>query len=161
MKTFVAAVCATIFVIPVVLAGQSMDALLQDFSRPLAGDGVSYTVIHLNDKTVEALFAQSPSKLAMRVQARQNTMFYVQGTVEEDTEISIGFSVEQGGETIEGKALSMSNFEDGRELKPGDRLDGVVALGRKLNLSEPFTVENDGESVLFDFPDDVVQEIAN
>jgi hypothetical protein len=55
----------------------------------------------------------------------------------------------------------MSNFEDGKELKSGDRLDGVIALGRKIDLTEPFTVENDGESVLFDFPDDVVQGIAN
>lgn len=163
MKTFVAAVFAVVLAAPLTFAGQGADlaVLMKDFSRPLKGDGISFTVIHLNDKTVEGLFGQSPRKLALRVQARQNTMFYVQGSADQDTKLEIDFSVTQGGETVDGTALSMNNFEDGREVKRGERIDGVVTLGKKLDLSEPFIVENAGESARFDFSDEIVSSIAN
>ena len=53
---------------------------LEEFGSVLEEEGLTLVVIHLNDKSVEALFTTAPHMQALRVQAKQATMFFVQGT---------------------------------------------------------------------------------
>ena len=60
--------------------------MLKIFSSPLKTDGGNLSVVILNDRTVDVLFAQSPAKMAFRTKARMTAVFYVQGTVAKDFE---------------------------------------------------------------------------
>jgi len=112
---------------------------LKEFTRSGQGDGLTWTFVLLNDRTVEVLF-QAPGKYAMRAGANQTTTFYVQATPEKDIQLDPKFEVEQGGKTFAGASHSIKNFAAGAVTK-GDRIDAVLQLDQKLNLAHPFKIK--------------------
>ena len=122
--------------------------LLKEFTRSVQIDGMILSFVLLNDRTVDALF-EAPGKYSMRARARMGTTFYVQGTPEKDVKIDTGFTVEQDGESVKGTSSNIKNFTDGGLVAKGTRVDGVVELGKKLNLAHSFKIKGKNSTVEF------------
>jgi hypothetical protein len=153
------AVCA----MPVVAGAQaSVDAakLLGRFSSPLKTDGGTFQVVVLNDRTVEALFPDSPAKIAIRTRARMATVLFIQGNVAKDFEFDPAVKVEQKGKTLDGKGSSLQNFKGGKVSK-GQPIQGMVELPEKLDLYSPFKVTMSGSTTEFRLNEDDVREFGN
>lgn len=134
--------------------------MVQVFSAPLKLDGGNMQVIILNDRTVEALFPESPAKAALRTKGRMTTVFFVQGKATKDFAFDPEVKVEQKGKTLEGKASSMKNFAAGKVAK-GDQIQGMVEMPEKLDLYEPFKVTLGGKTVEFRLNQDDVRDYGN
>src|ERR1044072_2085550 len=92
----VLAACA----LPFHLAAQSATdpaKMVQVFSNAVKTDGATLQVVLLNDRTVEALFPQSPAKAALRTKGRMTTVFFISGNVTKDMEFDPTVKVEQKG----------------------------------------------------------------
>jgi hypothetical protein len=153
----VVAACA----LPVAIGAQGDNAkMLQMFSSQSRTDWGNLQVIVLNDRTVEALFSQSPAKAAFRTKARMTSVFFVQGTVNKEFELKPEVSVTQKGETQAGKVTSMKNFEGGKVAK-GETVQGLVELPKKIDLFEPFKVTVGANSVEFRLNPDDVRDYGN
>ena len=127
----VVAVCA----LPALAGAQMADnaKMLQIFSQTVRTDGGNLQIILLNDRTVEALFGNSPAKAAFRTKARMTTVFYVQGQTNKEFEFKPEMTVVQKGETLQGKSTNMKNFTGGKVAK-GEMISGLVELPKKLDL---------------------------
>jgi hypothetical protein len=149
--------------LPVYVAAQGAAdpaKMVQIFSNPLKTDGATLQVVLLNDRTVEALFPQSPAKAALRTKGRMTTVFFIQGNVTKDMDFDPTVTVEQKGKKLEGKASSMKNFTAGKVAK-GQQIQGMVELPEKLDLYEPFKVTLSGKSVEFRLNEDDVRDYGN
>jgi len=128
--------------------------VLKEFTRSGGAEGLAWTFVLLNDRTVDVLF-QAPGKYAMRARANQATTFYVQATPDKDTPIDAKFEIEQDGKTIPATSLNIKNFSAGVVAK-GNRIDGILQLDRKLDLSHPFKIKGGNTAVEFKLtPEDV------
>lgn len=134
--------------------------MVQMFSAPLKLDGGNMQVIILNDRTVEALFPESPAKAALRTKGRMTTVLFVQGKATKDFQFDPTVKVEQKGKIFEGKASSMKNFTAGKIAK-GDQIQGMVELPEKVDLYEPFKVTLSGKTVEFRLNQDDVRDYGN
>jgi len=164
-KAFALAALAVLAVctFPVVAGAQNAAdpaKMVQAFSVPLKLDGANMQVIILNDRTVEALFPQSPAKAALRTKGRMTTVFFIQGNVTKDFEFDPTVKVEQKGKAIEGKASSMKNFTAGKIAK-GQQIQGMVEMPEKVDLYEPFKVTLSGKTVEFRLSEDDVRDYGN
>jgi hypothetical protein len=149
---------------PSMLAAQSATdsaKMLQIFSAPIKTDGGQFQVIILNDRTVEALFSQSPAKAAFRTKARMSAVFWVQGTANKDFEFKPDATVTVKGETLEGKATPVSkNFVAGKIAK-GEKVQGLIEFPKKIDLFEPFKFTMNGQTVEFRLNEDDVRDYGN
>ncbi|NWG13169.1 MAG: hypothetical protein HXY20_06505 [Acidobacteria bacterium] len=121
--------------------------LFKEFGRSVKSDDITLSFVLLNNRTVDVLF-QAPGKYAVRARANQSTTFYVQGMPEKDMVVDTKFFVEQDGHTYEASSLNIKNF-DGNTVTKGTRVDGMIQLGTKLDLTHPFTVRGSHGSVEF------------
>ena len=129
-------------VIPPAAAGQEapdLGQLLRDFGRRSSVDGLDLLVVHLNDKTTDVLF-EPPAKYSLRVQARQVTMFYVLGTPERAVTVNTDFRIRQEAIDVRFTPHSLSNFEQGTQVGPGETFSGILALNQILSLRIPFSI---------------------
>ena len=138
----------------IVLAGQTTPApgqaqpappapgtnALVDYTRHIKYEGLTLSVLLVNNRTVEVLF-QAPAKYSMRARANQQTVLYVQGTPSKDFDLSNAFTIEQDGQTLTGTSTSIKNFVNGK-VAAGQRVDGIVEFPKKIDISKPFTVKN-------------------
>jgi hypothetical protein len=154
----VVAVCA----LPALAGAQMADnaKMLQIFSQTVRTDGGNLQIILLNDRTVEALFGNSPAKAAFRTKARMTTVFYVQGQTNKEFEFKPEMTVVQKGETLQGKSTNMKNFTGGKVAK-GETISGLVELPKKLDLYEPFKLTLSGESIEFRLNADDLRDYGN
>jgi hypothetical protein len=132
-------------------AAQEQDpkmAVLKEFTRSVQTDGVMLSFVLLNDRTVDALF-QAPGKYSMRARARMGTTFFVQGIAEKDIKIDTAFAVEQDGQTTAGTSSNIKNFAGGGLVAKGDRIDGIVEVGKKLDVSHSFKIKGKNSTVEF------------
>jgi hypothetical protein len=120
---------------------------LVDYTRQIKYDGLTLSVLLVNNRTVELLF-QAPAKYSMRARANQQTVLYIQGTPTKDFDLTNTFSIEQGGETLTGTPTSIKNFTNGK-VPAGQRIDGIVEFSKKIDISKPFTVKNGKGEVQF------------
>lgn len=134
-------------------------ALLKEFTRAIKADGYVLNFVLLNDKTVDVLF-QAPGKYAMRARANQATTFYVQGMPDKDIAIETKFVAEQDGQTISGNSLNIKNF-DGTKVAKGTRVDGILQLDQKLNLTHPFKIVGTHGSVEFKLTEEALKLMQN
>ncbi len=132
-------------------------AVLKDFTRSGNMNGVILSFVLLNDKTVDILFA-APGKYAIRARANQATAFYVQGVPDKDIKLDNKFVIEQDGQTFECVPVNIKNFDGGTVAK-GQRIDGILQLDKKLNLSHPFTIKSQNSSLEFKLSDAVIKEM--
>ena len=114
--------------------------VLADYMRQIKYDGLTLSVLLVNNKTVEVLF-QAPTKYSMRARANQQTVLYVQGTPSKEIDLNNAFTIEQDGQTMTGTSTSIKNFVGGK-VPAGQRIDGIVEFPKKVDLSKSFTVHN-------------------
>jgi hypothetical protein len=149
---------------PSILMAQSATdpaKMLQIFSAPIKTDGGPFQVIILNDRTVEALFGQSPAKAAFRTKARMTSVFWVQGTAGKDFEFKPVATIVQKGETLEGKATPVSkNFVAGK-IGKGEKVQGLIEFPKTVDLFEPFKFTLNGASTEFRLNQDDVRDYGN
>ena len=162
MKKVLALLVVAACALPVAIVAQAQDnqKMLQIFSSQARTDWGNLQVIVLNDRTVEALFANSPAKAAFRTKARMTSVFFVQGTVNKEFQLKPEVSVSQKGETVAGKVTSMKNFAAGKVAK-GEAIQGLVELPKKIDLFEPFKVMVGGDSVDFRLNADDIRDYGN
>ena len=163
MKKILALLVLAVCALPAVAGAQSATdpaKMVQVFSNALKVDGATLQVVILNDRTVEALFPQSPAKAALRTKGRMTTVFFFQGAVTKDFEFDPAMKVEQKGKTFDGKASSMKNFTAGKIAK-GQQIQGMVELPEKLDLYEPFKITLSGKTVEFRLNEDDVRDYGN
>jgi hypothetical protein len=160
LAVLVVAACA----LPVVIGAQSASdpaKMVQIFSSPIKTDGGTFTVVLLNDRTVEALFGTSPAKIALRTKARMASVFYVTGTAGKDFDFKTDATLVQKGETIEGKPTPVSkNFVAGK-LAKGDKVAGMFEFPKKLDQFAPFKFTMNGQSTEFRLNEDDVRDFGN
>jgi hypothetical protein len=87
------------------------------------------------------------------------TMLYVQGTPGRDIDFRPAFTIQQGGDAIEGKAVNIKNFDTGKVAK-GARIDGVVEFPTKVDLTKPFRVANGIDFVEFKLSNDALKSLT-
>ncbi len=129
--------------------------LLKEFTRSAHIDGLTLTFVLLNDRTVDVLF-EAPGKYAMRARARMATTFLVQGTPEKDVRLDTRFVVEQDGQTMTGTSHNIKNFTDGAVTK-GTRIDGILQMEKKLDLSHAFKIKGGQANVEFKLSPEAVK----
>jgi hypothetical protein len=164
MKKGLAALVVVACALPAVMGAQSANdpaKMLQIFSAPLKTDGGTFQVIILNDRTVDAIFANSPAKAAFRTKARMTGLFFVQGTANKDFDFKPDATIVQKGESLEGKSTPMSkNFVAGKIAK-GDKVQGLIEFPKKIDLFEPFKFTMNGQTVEFRLNEDDVRDYGN
>lgn len=114
--------------------------LLQKATFTVETNGAKLNFVLLNEKTVEVLFSGS-SKYSMRARANLSTVFYVDGTASKALVFNPKFEVVQNGRIMSAKSISIKNFEQG-PLEKGARIQGLLELGQKLNLYQPFKLKD-------------------
>ena len=152
MKKLAAALITLAIALPPTVIAQeepNLVSLLRDFASIIDDPEITMTVIHLNNATVEAYFV-APTKYSLRVQAKQTTIFYVQGRVKRSMQVEERWEVRQGARIIRCTTVNISNFEPGRMLSDGDRFTGLVVLEQLVNPRAEFTMVN-GDQYRFDF----------
>ena len=144
MKKLLLAVCALAVCLPWPVLGQDPMAVTLDYTKILPIDGLPLSLVHLNDKTVGAVF-QPPTVFAMRARAKEATLIYVQGTAQRGLEIdTTKFTIDQNGVSTPGTATNIKNFARGKnKLAMGDRVDGVLTFAKQIDLTAAFTVTYD------------------
>jgi len=135
-------------------ADQNATALKQ-FTRSADFNGVTLFLVHMNNRTVEALF-QAPTKYSMRARANMSTMIYVQGTPDKDVSLSTDFVLEQDGDTTPGTTHNIKNFAAGAVAK-GERIDGIIQFEKKVDITHPFTIKNGETAVEFKLSGDALK----
>lgn len=114
-------------------------SILREFTHTANMDGINYTFILLNDKSVDALFV-GDSKISMRTRANMSTCFFVSGKATRDlTAYKPTFSVEQEGKSIAGEAINIQNFAPGT-VSRGAKVQGLIQLAEKIDLTKPFRI---------------------
>jgi hypothetical protein len=131
---------------------------LVDYTRQIKYDGLTLSVLLVNNRTVEVLF-QAPLKYSMRARANQQTVLYVQGTPQKDFELTNAFTIEQDGQTMTGMSTSVKNFVNGK-VPAGQRIDGIVEFPKKVDISKPFTVKNGHGQVEFVLTPEAIKALA-
>lgn len=154
MKTLGIALVVLVLVGTPLAAGQeqeaevsALDQLMADFGRGWSGYGVSFVILHLNDLTTDAFF-EAPLKYQLRAQARAGTVFYVQGTADVDTELSLDFRVQHGQDPFPARTVNITNFEPGTQLSAGQEFLGLVAVDRHFEPGQ-FALNKLGISVIY------------
>lgn len=148
MKKILMVVLSCILMSLAAPAQQSNDGnsnTLQAFTRTIELDGIKWYFVHLNNRTVEVLFA-APTKYSMRARAAQKTLLYVQGTPEKEMSIDRKFFIEQGNEKLEAVPHNIKNFTGGKVSK-GERIDGLLEFSKKIDVTQPFTIRAADKSV--------------
>lgn len=136
----------------------AIDELLKDFGRPASTSRVSVLLVHLNDRTTDALF-EAPLKYSLRAQARAATMFYVQGAADAAGELNTDFRIQQGPENYQARLVNISNFAKGTKLSAGDKIQGIIVIDKLLSLRMPIDVYYANQRVTFEFPPKVIAQL--
>jgi hypothetical protein len=159
MKKVIIVVLVCAFAVVLATAQDNKSSVLKEFTRSGNMEGITLSFVLLNDKTVDLLF-QAPGKYSIRAQANQATTFYVQGVPEKDVKLDNKFVVEQDGQTFPGSSLNIKNFGGGNVSK-GQRIDGILQLDKKLDLSRAFTIKGAKSSIEFKLSDVALKELQN
>ena len=133
--------------------------LTADFGRAASAFGVRFVIVHLNDLTTDALF-EVPLKYSLRAQARNATMFYVEGAANDQVELSTDFRIQQGAEEFEARTVDIANFVPGARLSAGDRIRGIIVSEARFDPRRPIHVYHGALRVTFDFSPGVLAQLA-
>jgi len=134
---------------------------VEEFGSVLEDEGLTLVVIHLNDKSVEALFSTAPNMRALQLQAKGATMFFVQGTngTAETLEPALDWQIRQAGEEIPTRAINIANFDEDSEVPEGERYSGLIVAPRPIDHTSEFVVENGLRSFNFVFSPSQIEMI--
>jgi hypothetical protein len=164
MKKAFAVLAVLVCAVPSMLVAQSASdpaKMLQIFSAPIKTDGGPFQIVILNDRTVDALFGQSPAKAAFRTKSRMTAVFWVQGSASKDFDFKPDATLTQKGETMEAKPTPVSkNFVAGK-INKGEKVQGLLEFPKKVELFEPFKITMNGQSAEFRLNEDDVRDFGN
>ena len=137
------ALLSIVLVVPPAFAGQEappdVNQLMRDFGVRSSVDGLDLLLVHLNDKTTDALF-EAPAKYSFRAQARQVTMFYVLGSSDLPVTVETEFRIRQESLDVRLTPHNLSNFEAGTQVAPGESFTGILALNQIIPLRIAFSI---------------------
>ena len=136
-----------------------LEQMTTDFGRAASGFGVRFVVVHLNDLTTDALF-DAPLKYSLRAQARNATMFYVEGAANDDIELSTDFRIQQGAEEHQARTVDIANFAPGAHLAAGDGMRGIIVGETRFDPRRPIHVYYGALRVTFEFSPSVLARIT-
>jgi hypothetical protein len=108
------------------------------FAIDVRGTVLNFVLLH--NKSVEALFS-GPSKYSIRARANESTVFYIYGTAKKDIKFEPWFEVVQNNVSFQTKAININNFKAG-PVDKGSRIEGLIELGGKINLYQPFSIKD-------------------
>jgi hypothetical protein len=147
--------------LPLTAVGQDAAQILKDYMKEMPSEEIRLNLVHMNAQTVPVLF-QPPTLYAMRARASQQTMIYVQATVEFNAELdTTNFVIEQGGETMEGTPTSINNFTAGKlRLRVGDKIDGILTFPKLVDISRPFTLRHGLDKADFRFTEAQIKALT-
>lgn len=132
-------------------------ALLNDFSRSGHVNGMMFNFVLLNDKTIDLIF-NGPSKYSMKARASQTTVFYISGTPPDTMTLNNNFSVVQDGQTLTCESVNVQNFAKGVVTK-GQKIQGLLQLEKKLDLSHPFIIKGEQDSLEFKLSESALKSL--
>jgi hypothetical protein len=142
------------------LANEEAKAI-QTFSSSIKSEGGPLQVILLTDRTIEALFPKSPSKVAFRTKARMAAVFWIQGVASKDFDFKPEATLVQKGQTLQGQPTPVSkNFLAGHIAK-GETLQGLIEFPKQIDLNQPFKLTVNGQSTEFNLDPGDVREYGN
>lgn len=129
----------------------SAEQVVAEYGSVIQDEGLSIIVIHLNNQSVASLYGTAPNMQALRTQARQMTMFLVQGTNQRSGTFQPNpyWQIHQGTESIRARMVNISNFEANSRVPVGARFSGLVVTDQLIDPRTEFSVTN-GE-YQFDF----------
>ena len=122
---------------------------------------LTLVVIHLNDKSVEALFTTAPNMQQLQEQAAEATMLFVQGTNGSSDVVApdLDWQVRRGDELVTTRAVNISNFEEGSAVPGGERYSGLVVADKLIDHRSQFVVENGERQFTFTFSETQIELI--
>jgi hypothetical protein len=121
--------------------------ILKAFTIPIPIEGGPVWATIVNDRTVQILWRNAPSRDALHEEATgTGLMLYIMGLATMDFEITPEYSIVQGKATVPGKAINIRNLSGG-PVKKGDLILGVIDFNNKIDLTQPFTFKFSGCSV--------------
>ena len=132
-------------------------ALINDFSRSGNVNGMMYNFLLLNDKTIDA-FLNGPSKNTLKAQANETTVFFISGTPPDTMTVNNQFSIVQDGQTIACESQNIQNFGKGVVTK-GQKIQGLLKVSKKLDLSHPFVIKGEHDSLEFKLTDSALKQL--
>lgn len=169
MKTVALALLVVTLTLPVA-AGQAPDAaaaqteIVADYVERIENDDMSLMVVHLNDLTTDAFFS-APTKYALRAQARQNLMFFVQAQAKRDLAVNTSYEIRQLN-PLDGNSTSFRtvpvnilNFENGTRIAAGEEFQGIISTASTVNLRAPFGVKFGDITVQFRLSGEAVDRL--
>ena len=134
---------------------------VEQFGVVIEDEGLTLVVIHLNDKSVQALFSTAPNMQALQTQAREASMFFVQGTngTPDTLTPDLEWELSQGDNVITMQAVNIASFEPEAEVPAGERYSGLVVANQLVDLGSAFSMQNGDHQFDFSFSPDQVQLI--
>ncbi|HSW39887.1 MAG TPA: hypothetical protein VLL97_10380 [Acidobacteriota bacterium] len=134
--------------------------LLQEFTRSMSAEGITFDYILLNKETIDILFPEV-QRPAMRARANAGTMFFIQGVPTRNIlQFDPRFTIRQGGESYEGTVINIMNLKAG-VLERGARLQGLLQLGSKIDVTQSFTISFSTATTEFRLSDNAIRILAN
>jgi hypothetical protein len=141
-------------------AAKADPSILKEFTRSAKINGTTMSFVLVTEKTADVLF-EGPIKYSLKTRARMATLFYIQGTPEKDMDkLDMAYTMEQGGQSFEGKPQNIKNFQGGAVTK-GTRIDGLVQFETKIDPSQPFVVKNANTPVEFKLSKEALKLMTN
>ncbi len=135
---------------------------VEQFGSVLDDEGLTLVVIHLNDKSVEALFSTAPNMRALQLQAKDATMFFVQGTnaTSETVAPALEWQLRQGDDVLGTRPINIANFEENSEVPDGERYSGLVVADGVVDVRTEFVLENGERQFSFAFSPTQIEMIV-
>ena len=135
-------------------------ALIKEFARSSTLEGITFSYVLLNNKTIDILFP-GDAKYAMRARANAATMFFVQGVPSKDlAQFDPQFVVEQDGKTFTGENVNIRNLQAGAVSK-GVKIEGLIQLSQKIDITQPFKIKNAKNSTEFKLSPEAIKLLQN
>ncbi len=142
-------------------AAKDAAEVMKDFTRVLSTDGVTLSLMHLNETSLPLVF-QPPTLYSLRARLKESTLFYVQGTADSAIKLdTTSFTIEQDGESMTSSPVNIKHFEKGTaSLAKGDRVDGVLVFSKIVDVNKVFTVKHGKDSVKIEFTKNQVRDMT-
>ena len=159
MRKALLPLCLLVLSLP--LTAKDSSELMKDFTRVLPNDSLSLSLLHLNETTLPIVF-QPPTLYAIRLRAKDATLFYVQGTAEKAIKLdTTDFTIDQGGETITSTPMNIKHFEKGvAAVNKNDKVDGILVFSKIIDVTQPFVVRHGKDSVKIEYTKDQLKEMT-
>jgi hypothetical protein len=142
------------------LSAAQKQSLLKEFARSATMDGVVFSYVLLNNKTIDILFP-GDARYAMRARANSATIFFIQGIPSKNlTQFDPKFVIEQNGKSFEGAVVNIKNLQAGA-VEKGAKIEGLIQLSQKIDVTHPFKIKSSNVTIEFKLSAEAVKLLEN